>query len=240
VRTLINQNYGLYPYRHYLDVTVRYSRPWKDLTVGGEVLAGRDVFGKSFSRISGFVRYGGDQHARNYDTSDDESPTDSEDDQGAEFFVDAGANANKVRTDLEKGIPITSSKVMFGPHFAVGVRRAVSAKNDWGVRVEVDEVDSHSLLGVRPIDYRHRFGETFSLSLFAGVNRYDLATPAYSLYGGIGTQWRNVLPKWDLGLDFRYAQNIARNHVLPTDVQGVRPDSFYKIESVIGYISRRF
>jgi hypothetical protein len=76
--------------------------------------------------------------------------------------------------------------------------------------------------------------------LFAGVNRYNLATPAYSLYGGIGTQWRNIVPKWDIGVDFRYAQNIARNHVLATDPPGVRPDSFYKIESLIAYLTRRF
>ncbi len=76
--------------------------------------------------------------------------------------------------------------------------------------------------------------------MFAGVNRYNLATPAYSLYGGLGAQWRNVLPKWDVGLDYRYAQNIARNHVLATDVRGVRPDSFYKIQSVVAYISRHF
>jgi hypothetical protein len=240
VRTLVNQNYGVYPYHHYLDVTVRYSRPWNDLTVGGEVLAGRDVFGKSFSRLSGFVRYGGDQHTRDYDTSDDDSTADAEQPYGTELFVDAGANANRVRTDLQKGIPITTSKVGFGPHFAIGARRAVSDRNDWGVRLELDEVDGHSLIGARPIDYRHRFGDIFSLSLFAGVDRYNLATPAYSLYGGIGTQWRNVLPKWDIGLDARYAQNIARNHVLPTDVQGVRPDSFYKIESVIAYLTRRF
>jgi hypothetical protein len=240
VHTLVNQTYGQYPYRHYLDVTVRYSRPWNDLTVGGEVLAGRDVFGKSFSRISGFVRYGGDRHTRDYDSSDDESAADTEDTDGTELFVDAGANANRVRTDLQKGIPITTSKVMFGPHFAIGARRAVSDKNDWGVRLELDEVDGHSLIGARPIDYRHRFGDTFSLSLFAGVDRYNLATPAYSLYGGIGTQWRNILPKWDVGLDFRYAQNIARNHVLPTDPPGVRPDSFYKIESLIAYLTRRF
>ena len=63
---------------------------------------------------------------------------------------------------------------------------------------------------------------------------------ARKLKDGIGTQWRNVLPHWDLGLDLRHAQNIARNHVLPTDVQGVRPDSFYKIQSVVGYVARRF
>ena len=74
VRTLINLIYGEYPYRHYLDVTVRYSRPWKDLTIGGEVLAGHDVFDKSFTRLSAFVRYGGDGHAHGADLSDDEDP----------------------------------------------------------------------------------------------------------------------------------------------------------------------
>jgi hypothetical protein len=239
VRTLVNQNYGEYSYRHYLDVTVRYSRPWNDLTVGGEVLAGRDVFGKSFSRLSGFVRYGGDRHTRDEDT-DDEDAQGSGDAHGAELFVDAGANANRVRSDLQKGLPVTTSKVMFGPHFALGARREVSPKNDWGVRLELDDIDGRSLIGVRPVDYRHRFGDTLALSLYAGVDRYNLATPAYSLYGGIGGQWRNVVPKWDLGVDFRYAQNIARDHVYPTDPPGVRPESFYKIQSVIGYITRRF
>jgi len=189
------------------------------------------------------VRYGGDRHYRNEDPSDDpsdgESPADTDDD-GNELFVDAGAAALQVRTDLEKGVPITTSGVQFEPHVAVGARRSVSAKNDLGVRLELDEVDGRSLLGFRPIDYRHRFGDTFALSLYAGAQRYSLATPAYGMYAGIGGQWRNIFPKWDLGLDYRYSQNIARNHVLATDVQGVRPDSFYKIEALVGYISRRF
>jgi Capsule assembly protein Wzi len=242
VRTLINQTYGEYPYRHYLDVTVRYSRPWNEVTVGGEVLAGHDSFGKSFSRISAFVRYGGDNHIREYESSDDDSDSGVEEAQApaTEMYVDAGANASRVRVDLEKGLPITTTNVMVGPHIAIGARREVSPNNDWGVRLELDQVDNHSLIGMRPIDYRRRFGEHFALGLFAGVDRYNLATPAYSIYGGLGAQWRDVLPLWDLGVDARYAQNIARNHVLPTDVQGVRPDSFYKIQSVVGYISRRF
>ena len=145
-----------------------------------------------------------------------------------------------MRTDLDKSLPITTSKVLFSPHVAAGVRRTVSDNNDWGARVELDRVDGHLLIGVRPIDYRHRFGEHVALSLFAGIDRYDLATPAYGIYGGIGPEWRNILPKWDLGVDFRYSQNIARNHVLPTDIHGIRPDSFYKIQSVIGYVTRRF
>ena len=41
-------------------------------------------------------------------------------------------------------------------------------------------------------------------------------------------------------MDFRYAQNIARDHVLASDPQGARPDSFYKIESAVLYLSRHF
>jgi hypothetical protein len=60
------------------------------------------------------------------------------------------------------------------------------------------------------------------------------------VYGGLGLQWRDLLPSWDLNLDYRYAQNVARDRVLASDVQGVRPESFYKIESVTLYISRHF
>jgi hypothetical protein len=60
------------------------------------------------------------------------------------------------------------------------------------------------------------------------------------VYGGLGVQWRNLLPAWDLGFDLRYGQNIARDHVLPTDPQGPRPDSFYKIASGVLYLSRHF
>jgi hypothetical protein len=242
VRYLVNQIYGEYPYRHFVEAMIRYSRPWNDLTVGGQVLAGRDVFGQSFEQLSAFVRYGGTRHTRDYDSidGDDDAPVETDDKQDSGLFVDAGASANRVRTDLEKGLPITTSNVIVGPHVAVGARRAVNEQNDWGARLELDEVDGHTLIGARAIDYRHRYGDSFALSMYAGVDRYNLATPAYSLYGGIGPQWRNVLPKWDVGVDLRYAQNIARNHVLPTDIQGVRPDSFYKIESVLAYLSRRF
>jgi hypothetical protein len=239
VRTLVNQLYGDYPYKHFIEATVRYSRPWNELTVGGEFSAGHDVFGQSFTRLAGFVRYGGDNHVRETINDEDDEPATSPD-AGAELFVDAGAGAFRVRNDLEKGIPVTTSGVTFEPHVAVGARRAVSTNNDLGVRLELDEVNGRSLLGFRPIDYRRRFGDTFALNLFAGADRYSLATPAYGIYAGIGAQWRDILPKWDLGWEFRHAQNIARNHVLATDIVGERPDSFYKIDSLVGYISRRF
>ena len=252
VRTVANQTYfggdtrayspGYvpFPYHHYYDFTVRYSRPWKDLTIGGEVLGGRDVYGKSFSRLSGFVRYGGDERTRDDGSLNEDSYDGGPDAHGAEVFVDAGMNVNQVRTSLQPTIPATTSKWGFDPHIGVGARRAVSANNDLGVRVEADQVDGHSLLGVRAIDYRYRFSQHFALGLFAGAARYNLGTPAYSVYAGLGALWRNVLPKWDLGIDFRYAQNVARDHLLASDPQGPRPESFYKIETGLLYLSRRF
>jgi hypothetical protein len=252
VRSVANQTYyggdlriyapgnSAFPYHHYYDLTVRYSRPWKDLTLGGEVLAGRDVYGAAFSRISGFVRYGGDEHTRDDGSLDENSYGGGPQQGGAERFVDAGININRVRTDLEPGTPITTSNLGVGPHLGLGARRAVSANNDLGVRVEFDEVDGHSLIGVRALDYRYRFSDNFALGLFAGAARLNVATPAYAVDFGAGGLWRDILPKWDLGLDLRHTQNAARDHILASDPKGGRPDSFYKIETALLYLSRRF
>jgi hypothetical protein len=251
VRLLQNQSYAYVvvpslfgpppPYRRYLDAMVRYSRPYKDVTVGGEVEAGRDVFGGSYSRISAFVRYGGDARTRDEDAADDGADEADHAKPGTELFVDAGFNVNRLNINLEPNLPIERTPAKFGPHFGVGARRAVSENNDLGVRLEADDdVDGHLLLGARVVDWRHRFTRHFAMGTFLGVARYKLATPAYSLYSGLGAQWVDIVPKWDLGMDFRYAQNVARNHVLSTDIQGPRPDSFYKIESGILYLTRKF
>jgi hypothetical protein len=252
VRTLVNQEYfggsertyypdaPVYPYHHYYDFTIRYSRPWQGVTVGGEAFAGRDFSGQTFSRLSAFVRYGGDSRTRDDDAMDEDSYGGGPAERGAEIYVDAGVNANKVRTNTEPNLPTTITSLGFGPHFGVGARRAVTANNDLGVQLELDQVDDHLLMGVRAVDYRYRFTDSFALGLFLGVNRLNLATPAYSLYGGLGAQWRNILPKWDLGLEFRHGQNIARDHVLASDPQGVRAETFYKIDSGLLSISRRF
>lgn len=239
VRYLVNQEYGVYPYRHYSDFTLRYSRPLDALTVGGEAMAGSDVFGRSFYRLSGFVRYGGETRTRTYDSDEDDSPQAPEDKNGRELFVDVGVNTNRVKADLQKGLPVMTSSGT-GPHAAIGARRAVSDNNDLGVRVEFDQVQGHGLIGIRPVDYRYRFTDSFALGAFAGVARYDLATPAYSLYAGLGATWRNVLPKIDLSLEYRYAQNVARDHVLASDPPGIRPESFYKIQTGVLYATRRF
>jgi Capsule assembly protein Wzi len=255
-RTLANQSYYggdvrqytsgeplPFPYFHYYDVTLSYSHPWSGVMLGGDVTAGRDVDGSSFTRLDAFVRYGGDAHSRDDGAAyEEEDSAQSTSDRPAEWFVDAGVNVSRVKVDLNGSLPVTTSSLGVDPHFGLGARRAVSENNDLGVRLEADEVDGHSLIGVRAIDFRHRF-DSFAVSAFAGADRYDLATPAYSIYYGGGIEWRNffgALPGWSLGLDYRHAQNVARDHVLPTDPSGPRPDSFYKIDGGVLYLSRHF
>jgi hypothetical protein len=108
--------------------------------------------------------------------------------------------------------------------------------------VEIDDVQDHSLIGVRALDYRYRFNNPLALSFFIGAARYALATPAYGVYLGAGAQWRNVIRGWDLGVDVRYADNIQRDHLLPSDPPdvGARNDSFYNVLSTTLSISRHF
>ena len=257
VRTLANQSYyggdsrqyqpgqpAAYPYHHYYDFSVTYSRPWKGVTVGGEAFAARDVYGESFSRLSGFVRYGGDQHTR-----------DDGDGGGGGFRAGTCERSwhgdfRRCRRQRESGarqsgpeIPVTTTS---RHRSAPRDRRAPG-----GLRKKRLGRAPRSRPGRQPLIGRcapdrlspplHRFvrarlvlGRRSLQSRDAGV--LDLRGDRRAV-AQFPAQW---LPKWDLGFDFRHAQNIARDHVLASDPRGSRPDSFYKIDSAVLYLSRRF
>jgi hypothetical protein len=163
--------------------------------------------------------------------------------EGAEVFVDAGVNANRVLVTLD-AVSATRSGVEtateIAPHIAIGARRAVSQRQDLGVRVELDRIDGLALIGVRALDYRYRFAGPIALTAFLGAARYDVATPALGYYGGVGAQWRDIFPRFDLGLDARYADKITRDKLLPGEPRNVRPDAFYDVKSVTLYLSYRW
>ena len=94
---------------------------------------------------------------------------------------------------------------------------------------------------MRAIDYRYRFTRSFAASAFLGAARYDLATPAFGYYGGVGVQWRGFLPSMDLNLDARYADKVARDKLVAADPPTVtRNDIFYDISSVSLYLTYRW
>ncbi len=246
-RTIANESYSAVDYQRGHDFTLRYSRPWRELLVGAEVYAGRDVFGEDFSRVGAFVRYEPQAAEATPRTGGSSAGGGSSvrakrraRPKGAEIFVDVGTNVSGVQIDLDNTLPKRDTGYGAAFHVAIGARRAVSERQDLGVRLELDEVDDELLLGVRAFDYRFRIGRHLALTGFLGAARYDLATPAYGVYFGLGAQWRDLFPGWDVGLDGRYALKIARDDLLPGDPQGGRPDSFYDIASGVLYISRRF
>jgi len=228
------------PYKHYYDATITYSKPLGAATVGGDLFFGRDVFGAKFTRLDGFVRFSPSAHHGYADFDTDDHTPAAPLIPGAEVFVDAGVNGASYKTNLEPNLPITTSKWQAGPHIGLGARRAVSDNNDMGARLELDDVAGRTLIGVRMLDWRYRFGKTVAVSAFAGPADWEQRTPALSLYAGAGLQLRNLRPGWDVGADFRYGQNLARDHQLPTDIQGVRAETFYKVESITLSLSRHF
>lgn len=246
-RTLQDQvytgdGYLRFPYKRFHEISVSYSRPVLGVIVGGEVDSGRDVFGGNFTRLAGFVRYDGhDSMADSIAASmsdEDEQP----EFRDGEIFVDVGANANRQNIDLITATTRYNGPVRYSGHFALGARRFVSDHSDLGARVEYDNIQGHSLIGARALDYRYRFKGPLALSVFVGAARYNLATPAYGLYYGGGLQWRNLLPHWDVGFDYRYANSVARDHLQAGDPpnSGDRSDSFYNISIFTLSVSRTF
>jgi hypothetical protein len=235
--TLANESYSPVTYERAYNGTLRYSRPMGPLEVGAEVFAGRDVFGESFSRVAAFFRYAGDRSAPPSFFESDPVVTA---DRSAELFVEAGVTASRVRIDPDVVNIVHRNST--SPHVAFGARRAVSDRSDLGVRAELDDIDGHTMLSLRAIDYRYRFAapNPLALSVFIGAARYDVDTPAYGIFYGAGVQWRDLRPGWDVGVDGRYFRRVARDHLLPQDPQTARPDTFYDITSVSLFVTKRF
>jgi len=123
---------------------------------------------------------------------------------------------------------------------ALGARRSVSDHSDLGARLDLDDLGGKSLAGVRLIDYRYRFQGPLALGAFLGAARYALATPAYGFYYGVGLQWRDILPHVDAGVEARYYDSVARDHLLPGDPHTNRPDSFYDISGGVASLTYHF
>jgi hypothetical protein len=224
--------------REYLG-SLSYAYPWHGYAVGGQVDAGQDVFGDRFARLSAFLRLG--EALADGGSGEEPEPAPDGSASPTSVFVDAGANASKVRQDIVVTSPATHTPVEYGPHLGLGARRQVSAHQDLGMRLEAEEVHGKLLLGVRALDYRWRFDNPLAVGAFLGAARYSAGTPAMGWYMGLGPEWRGIVPGWDLSATARYGMKLARLRVLPTDPQqdANRLDSFYDVYGVALSLSHR-
>jgi len=241
LRALANEGdtvYATYPYKNEYMGGLSYSHPWKGYAVGAELDAGRDVFGEHYYRLEAFLR-DGDALFESFDDSEASAFAGNRP-HGDELYVNVGANYYRLLVEPLSTIRFYTNWAG-SPDLGIGARRRVSQHQDLGVQLDVDSISGRALLGVHLVDYRYRFNFPLAFHAFVGAARYSLATPAYGLYLGGGLQWRNVLPHWDVGLDFRNVIDAQRLRDLPSDPQGgAIPDSFHSIYSWTMYLSRTF
>ena len=210
-RTTAKQPYTAYDYRRAHAVSLRYSMPFAAMTVGGQLDAGKDVYGDDFARLSGFIRYS--QNSRRYsgsaiDESYDASPT-------TERFVEAGGSYIVRDYAISDGATPEQEFRSTGVHIGIGARRRLTMRSDIGVRLELDDVEGNSLIAIRVLDFRYRFENPVAFGAFMGAARYDARSPAHGYYFGLGLQWRDVIPSFDLSLEARYADRLVRNKDFP-------------------------
>ena len=157
----------------------------------------------------------------------------------ADVFVDLGAQSSRIEARIANRDD-TVDTTQTGLHVGVGASRRVGERGEFGVRLELDDLGSDLLIAVRALDYRRHVSDRFSIGAFLGAARLDLATPAYGYYLGGGVQLKEVMPGWDLNLDLRFGDKVARDNLLPTDPQGGSPDNFYDITGVSLYLRYAF
>ncbi|HZT05237.1 MAG TPA: capsule assembly Wzi family protein [Steroidobacteraceae bacterium] len=247
LRALANEGntlFASYPYKNEYLESLSYSYPWKGYSVGAQIDAGRDVFGEHYARLQGYLRDGDALLRGNDDTGAEAAASAGERAEGNELYVSVGADYYRTLINLNLASqPRYYTKSTVGPYFALGARRRVSRHQDLGVAVEADDISGRALLSVRMLDYRYRFNSPLAVNLFLGGSRYSVGTPAYGLYVGAGLQWRNLLPGWDVGVDYRNVIDAQRERDLSTDPEPLgspKPDSFHTIYSWTLYLSRKF
>lgn len=227
------------PYERMQILEFDYSTMWRNRAVDAELQIGEDVFGESFVRLGAALDFARTTGRRSrYTDLDVESGIDWRTD----VFVDAGAHYSELREVMLDLGPNRTTAPSVDYHFAAGVRRRVSEKSDFGVRLEIDRVDDYSLLSIRAVDYRYRLTRNFAVNVFLGAGRYDIELPAVGYYGGVGLQYVDLLPGWDLGLDYRYHEKLTRDKVLPSDPPPTvqLPRRAIDIKGFSLYVSRRW
>lgn len=227
------------PYKHLHEIGLRYSTAWAGRNVTAEFSAGQDAFEERFARLSASIDLIRTAQWRNQIVSQGSEASAN----GYDVFVDFGVNRSRVFEELTWFYPYAWTPGRTGVHLGFGARRAVSKRNDLGMRVELDRVNGRNLLSLRAVDYRLRLFPQLAAAAFFGVGRYDYGAPAFGWYGGLGVQVIDIWPKWDVGLDWRRHDKLSRNRVLPDDPRinvYERPRMHFDTEGHALYLSRRF
>ncbi len=225
------------PYQTMHMLELDYATRLLGYAVDAQLQAGEDIFGESFVRVGAAFDFASTSTAARSSYEEDRAFT------GTEVFLDWGIQYSRAREFLfleSQHVDRTAYETNF--HVGVGARRPVSARNDLGVRLEVDRVADRSLVSLRALDYRFRLNRKLALGAFFGVGRYDLTLMAHGYYFGAGLQYRDIVPGWDVGLDWRRYDKLNRDKGLASDPESNPnlPRRFVDINGFSLYLSKRW
>jgi hypothetical protein len=247
-RTVLNQS-GSYSgdmrYQRGHELALGWSQPWRSWRVGARVDGGRDEYGDRFGRLAAVASYAGAAESvgaaapEGHDADAADASASAAASRQVEGFVDVGMFTGHLDYEQDAGKVPAVKTPQGSVHLAFGVRRLYDRHNDFGTRIELDNVRGRLFMALRAVDYRRRIGPNLAAGFFMGVGRYAGPTPAYGWYGGAGLQWRNIASKWDLSLDARIGDHMVRNKV-PGEPVILWPNAFYSIYGESIYLSRRF
>jgi len=215
------------------EVGARYTTSVHGRAVAGELLAGRDVDGKSFARIAASFDFSGsDEHSTSAANNDaDESTT---------LFVDVGL----LRAHQDQLIYNTATR--YGRftnnfHWGAGARRRISDHGELGVRIDFDELAGHSLISMRAVDYRYQLTKHVAMGGFFGVARYEVGLPAYGWNLGAGLSYVGILKNWDLCFEGVQYAKLSRDAVVQDDIVApTQPRVFFNIDGFRLMLERKF
>jgi hypothetical protein len=128
-----------------------------------------------------------------------------------------------------------------GYHVAVGAYR----NNDdsrwvYGVKLELQDVVGSMLLAVRAIDLGYQVTPNLVLNGYLGAARYDLTTPAYGYWLGLGGHYW-FTNRWALAAEASYGDTLARDKLLPEENPGTgSPDIFFDIVQLSVFLKYKF
>lgn len=225
------------PYERYRSLGVSLATDWRGHLLEVELYGGQDIFGESFARLAASMDFASQGMLSAADFDDDATRS------GGEVFIDAGGNDILVTKILAVGQPNPPDERSRSAHLGIGARRSVSKRGDLGVRFELDDVDGKRLLSLRALDYRYRVLPKIAISGFAGFARYDYGLPTNGYYWGAGLQLLDILPKWDVGIDYRHYEKLSRDKSLPTDpppTPETHPRLYIDMHGTSFYITRRW
>lgn len=225
------------PYRTMQMLGIDYATNWKGHSVNAQLEIGEDIFGDSFARIGAAFDFASTAPGGAYGADEPARST------GTELFLDAGLQYSSTREIVwlaSHMSEITDYETSY--HFGLGARRPISARQDLGVRLEIDEVAERTLVSLRALDYRFRLNRKLAIGAFFGVGRYDLILDAHGYYMGGGVQYRDLFPGWDIGIDYRYHDKLDRDKGLPSDPESNPglPRRYVDIHGFSLYVSKRW